>query len=63
MVVNNIVYSSRTSRIEWGNIVCSDGIRNIAFPLHPLGGVGWGVESRTLVLIVSQQSPDTLHFK
>lgn len=53
MVVNNIVYSSQTSRIDRGNIVYSDGIRNIAHPhlYHGNGGC-YIVESDTLALIL-----------
>jgi hypothetical protein len=52
MVVNNIEYSSQTSRIDRGNIVYTDGIRNIAQPhlYHGNGGC-YIVESDTLALV------------
>jgi hypothetical protein len=59
MVVDNIVYSSQTSRIDRGNIVCSDRIRNIAHP-QLLEGGGWGwyfEESDTLALPVNLPPP------
>jgi len=41
MVVNNIVYSSQCPRIDGGNIVYTDGIRNIVHP-HLCYGTGGG---------------------
>lgn len=55
MVVNNIVYSSQSSKIDRGNIVYTDGIRNIAHPhLCYVTGVWYIVESDTLTLKIAQ---------
>jgi len=53
MVVNNIVYSSQCSRIDRGNIVYTDGIRNIVHPNLCYGTGGCYImegDSLTLVL-------------
>ena len=55
MVVNNIVCSSQSSRIYRGNIVYTDGIRNIAHPRLCYGTGGcYVVESDTLTLTLAQ---------
>jgi hypothetical protein len=51
MVVNNIVYSSLTSRTEWGNIVYFDGIGNFANPHNSLLGVEELAKTCTLALL------------
>jgi len=55
MVVNNIVYSSQCSRIDRGNIVYTDGIRNIVHPNVCYGTEGcYIVEGDSLILALAR---------